>query len=252
MHRSGTSALTRIVNMLGLPVGRDDDLVSPRRTNEKGQWESTSLTGFQEALLRRLGGSWDAPPRLEPGWERSPRLLREVGRARRIFQLVYGDAPVWVWKDPRTSLTLPFWRRALRAQALLPVVIHRNPLDVARSLATRDGIEKGVALGLWETYNRTLLANVQGLPTLYVGYERLVQDPVALAERVRTFLAAYGVPVGAVPENEVREFVDRGLRHHRSSPEALRSDPAVGDDQRELVRRLESLEDARSAVAEAS
>jgi hypothetical protein len=246
MHRSGTSLLTRIVHLLGVPVGREEDLMKPDEANINGYWESDMLTAFQERLLRRLGGGWGAPPPLSQGWERSPRLLLDVGRARRIFRRVYGTMPVWAWKDPRTSLTLPLWLRALRLRPLL-IVVHRHPLEVARSLAVRDGFEKTRALALWEEYNRTLLANAEGLPALVVSYEDLVRDPVAVAKRASEFLAQLGVRTD-FDEQTVVSCVDQRLRHSTYGDSDLKADPDVTDEQRSLVRLLRSLEGAHGSL----
>jgi hypothetical protein len=241
MHRSGTSVLTRIVNLLGVPVGNEPDLVVPDEANAKGYWESLSLTLYQESLLERLGGRWDAPPLLVPGWERSTGLMFEVGRARRVFRRIYGGLPVWTWKDPRTSITLPFWRRAIRPR-VLAVVIHRHPLEVARSLAARDGLGKLHALDLWEHYNRALLANTAGLPAFFVSYERVLDDPVIVAGQIHAFLRAHGMTLRSVPQEEVGAFVDAALRHAAVDMAELDRDPDVSIAQRSLGQLLHSLD----------
>ena len=43
MHRSGTSALARVVNLLGVSLGRTDDMMQPNEINPKGFWENQSL-----------------------------------------------------------------------------------------------------------------------------------------------------------------------------------------------------------------
>ena len=45
--------------------------------NPTGYWESSVLSFFNEELLLALGGSWSAPPPLEPGWQRDPSLDRQ-------------------------------------------------------------------------------------------------------------------------------------------------------------------------------
>src|SRR5262249_54062286 len=141
--------------------------------NQKGYWESRRLTEFQESLLEKLGGDWAAPPPLEPGWEQDWRLVRRVGLARRVFREIYGADEQWLWKDPRSTLLLPFWRRALKVEPIV-IGIFRDPLEVAGSLARRDRMPTHEALALWETYNRALLVNIRGLPALIVGYEDLL------------------------------------------------------------------------------
>lgn len=233
MHRSGTSALTRVVNLLGVPIGRAGEV-----TDE--HWESGALMSFQNELLRSLGGTWSDPPALRPGWERHPRLLPQVAAARRAFDKVYGELPLWVWKDPRTSLTLPFWRRALRMRTLA-IVIYRNPLEVWRSLEAGDlHLDKPTSLALWERYNLALLENVAGLHTLVVGYHELVADPLSVARSVRWFLRSHGVPADEVPEEGVLGFVDPAQRHATYDDGALQDDPSVTPAHRALLRRFRS------------
>src|SRR3954468_10001271 len=62
MHRSGTSATTRVLNLAGLPLADTDDLWLELPGNETGYWESSSLSRFNEGLLQRAGGSWWRPP----------------------------------------------------------------------------------------------------------------------------------------------------------------------------------------------
>jgi hypothetical protein len=247
MHRSGTSAVARLVNLLGVPLGNPDDLMAADGANRAGYWESSALTEFQEVLLHRLGGSWDSPPPLSPGWERDVRLLPYLGRGRRLHGRIYGNAPFWSWKDPRTALTMPFWLRALEVR-LLSIVVHRHPLDVAGSLAARDGIPKADALAIWERYNREILQNAAGVPAYVLSYESLLEKPVEHAVALRTFLAANQVPVRDVPRDAVADFVDSDLRHNESDLEALLRDSDVTEAQRDLSQAMKELEGSHASL----
>jgi hypothetical protein len=247
MHRSGTSALAGVLNLFGISLGDDDDLMVADESNQRGYWESRRLTDFQELLLRRFGGAWLSPPVFRAGWEDDPRLLRQVGRARRIFRQLYGDSRLWAWKDPRTALLLPFWRRALQFRPLV-AVIHRNPLEVARSLETRDRLPAREALSLWETYNRAILANAAGLPALVLSYEGFLRNPAEEAGQIQRFLAGNGVDVSSAPPDHVSEFVDAGLRHSSFEEADLRNDPNVTESQRDLVARLHALGGSHAAL----
>ena len=44
----------------------------------------------------------------------------------------FDSAGVWGWKDPRNSLTLPFWQDLL--PGLKTLIMVRNPLEVAHSM----------------------------------------------------------------------------------------------------------------------
>ena len=66
-----------------------------------------------ERLLEAFGGGWECPPVLPGRLEHDP-----PGRARSCPRPApalaeYGSAPVFVWKDPRTCMTLPFWLELL-------------------------------------------------------------------------------------------------------------------------------------------
>jgi hypothetical protein len=195
------------------------------------------LAEFQESLLEKLGGDWKTPPVLQPGWENDRRLVRRVGLARRTFRQVYGDAQQWVWKDPRTVLLLPFWRRALRFDPIV-VGIFRNPLEVADSLAARDEMPKSQALRLWETYNRALLANARGLPAFMTSYEDLVDDPVAVARELSAFLEGRGIAVRRMGDDTLRSCVDSDLRHNVHHESGVDRDDDLTDAQRDLLRAL--------------
>ncbi len=60
MHRSGTSVLTRVINLLGLQLCREDDIYTAP-DNPTGHWESVSLVAFNNRLIDVLGGKPAAP-----------------------------------------------------------------------------------------------------------------------------------------------------------------------------------------------
>ena len=69
MHRSGTSAAARLVNLLGIPTCVEEDLLLTTADNPRGYWESATLTGLNDRLLDALGCDWTCPVELTAGWE---------------------------------------------------------------------------------------------------------------------------------------------------------------------------------------
>lgn len=61
MHRSGTSALTRCLNLLGLSVGPEDDLIPASEENVKGFWENVELKKLNDNILEAFDGEWMDP-----------------------------------------------------------------------------------------------------------------------------------------------------------------------------------------------
>src|SRR5205823_2234624 len=130
----------------GLYIGEPEELVPASRWNPEGYFEHIEFLELNKRVLRALLGSWKRPPprlawrllrrRLLPLREEAVELLRRVDR----------DFP-WAWKDPRTSLTLPFWLPLV--PDLRVVVCLRDPLAVAGSLTARDGLSTRAGLRLW-------------------------------------------------------------------------------------------------------
>lgn len=237
MHRSGTSALTSLLDRMGFYAGPDESLMGPDAHNAKGYWELGEVQAFNEELLAALGGSWTDVLGLDP-----LRLRERAPFQSRVRSLVghlnsYGP---WVIKDPRLCLLLPFWRALLERP--LCILIHRNPLAVARSLARRDGLPLLVGIALWEHYNRAALAASEGLPRALVGYRGLIDDPAATAARLVRTLRAQGVRglegLRDLAPADARMLLDGSLEHHPTAPgEEL---DYLNAGQRELLEALES------------
>ena len=213
MHRSGTSAVTRLVNLLGPSVCISEDLLVGTRTNAKGHWESRSLFRLNDRLLAEMGGAWWHPPttgdlvRWEQGLD-----SRTFDEARDVFDHAHPSEP-WVWKDPRACLTLSFWRHVLD-RPVSGIIVYRNPLDVARSLERRDWMETEFCLALWMRYTRLLLEQAGGMPVMVSSYDDVLEDPEGFSEQARQFLQGTGMAVEpAVDPSSVHEFIDPGLRH---------------------------------------
>jgi len=247
MHRSGTSAATRLVNLLGIPTCIEEDLLPGTDDNPRGYWESGSLTAFNDRILEAFESDWSCPPRLDPAWEADLALAELRSEAGTLFSRVFPVEP-WVWKDPRNCITLPFWKESLDVEHVV-VLVHRNPLEIAASLGARDDLGKVYCLALWERYLRLALAGISGLPTLVTDYAKLVSEPLAWCELVRTFLHAQGVVTSAPPEGEALAFVDERLRHTRFSAADLAADRAVTEAQKALFLALQDLRGSHESLS---
>lgn len=222
MHRSGTSAVTRAINLLGVPVCRTDDLFEGDGNNTTGYWESRTMMQFNNELLSALGHSWRCPP---PAVAMSRRHFdREAAVGTTLLHQSH-PTPQWIWKDPRNCALVPFWRRAL-ALPLVAVTVLRHPVEVATSLQTqRERVPRDEALALWERSLRLVLRDCDGMAMLVTRFDELVADPDAWASGVGRFLADHGVRIS--PETaELRSFLDHSLRHHHVAQRGI--DPASG------------------------
>jgi hypothetical protein len=241
MHRSGTSAVTRLIGLLGARTPPADDLVQPTAKNPKGYWESESLVNFNERVLRAVGSDMACPLPLDPGWENDTRLDRLREQSREAVERVFPSAP-WVWKDPRHCLSFAFWRSALPVSPVV-VLVNRNPLEIlASSQRARGEAGKVYSLALWERYLRQALAGIGGLPVFVTSYGDVLSEPLAWSERAHAFLADAGVGVQPHRESDVLAFIDSDLRHASFTRADFVNDPDVSDAQRALFVALEELE----------
>jgi hypothetical protein len=245
MARSGTSAVTRLLALLGVQLGPEEDLLAPREdVNPRGYFEHRPIVRLNAELLRRMGGSWRAPPQLAPGWQRAAELEDLRAQARQLLATTFAGARLWGFKDPRTSLTLPFWSEVIGDASY--VICHRRPLDSARSLERRNGLtlEEGVAL--WLRYTASAVANTAGRRRIIVGYEELFRDGWSLAGELAAFL---GAEPGGRPELRaaVEGWIDDDLRHHAGTLRELVEHPAVSADALTLDLLLELAIAARAS-----
>jgi hypothetical protein len=220
MHRSGTSAAAELLARLGLGTPPSDDLIPATRSNQHGHWESKRLVAFNHRLLAHLGGNWTAPVELTPGWQADRTLDSLRAEASALFAATFASRPV-AWKDPRLCIVLPFWQTVVD-QPVGAVFVYRDPLEVASSLETRDGLRRTHAVALWERYVRAACSNLEGIPTLAADYDRLLDDPAIWCEELVEFLSALGISVS--PGHDATHVsLDSELRHHHATSTGLGS-----------------------------
>jgi hypothetical protein len=225
MHRSGTSLVTRIVNLLGVELGIPADGLFTGEDNVTGYWEHAGIVGINEQILARFGGCWEAPPQFPPGWEYDPRLADLRCQARAIIEKFAG-VKQWGWKDPRTCLTLPFWQ-ALVTQPIAYVICMRSPLDVAASLEKRNGFAFEKSVGLWLAYMQSAIEHAALRPQLVVFYDDFLGDEERALRSLAQFLGKAELAENAKTREAVQGFIKSDLQHHRTQAAATISDPRL-------------------------
>ena len=140
MHRSGTRLLVEILAKLGVFMGADRQADS----------ESVAFLLINEEILHQCGAFWSEPMAAH-FMLAQPEVVEQVAAAAREAveaQLgrYAGSAawhlesnaeawPVFGWKDPRNTFTLPVWKRVFPSLCAIHLV--RHGVDVAASLARR-------------------------------------------------------------------------------------------------------------------
>ena len=139
-------------------------------------------------------------------------------------------------KDPRMCHTLSFWREALPAP-MAAVFVLRDPLQVARSLKTRDGLPISLGLSLWDHATRSAALSLEGLPTLVLRYDQMLSEPLEGTTKIVEFLDQLGVRVSSDAEKRAAAWFDPGLQHQRSELDEYAEMASV---QRQIFSQLSS------------
>lgn len=218
MHRSGTSAVTRLINMMGASLGPAHLIGGPAADNPKGFWERTDVSDLNDDLLQEIDCRWDDVANLSP--QSFDRLWPEplLDRIQQSLFLLDTQRP-WVLKDPRLCLTLPVWQRYLEVPVC--ILTYRSPAEVAQSLVTRNGFPLMHGVALWEYYTLSALQASAGLPRTILSFAQLLQKPMETVRDLYRFLREAEVGGLRLPsEREVSAFLDHRLRHHDSPVES--------------------------------
>jgi hypothetical protein len=216
MHRSGTSAVAGLLAAAGFAAGAGDDLMGPSPDNPTGFFERKSVVAINDRVLERAGGTWDHPPARESLDAVREEFLPELHAL--VDRLVDGaDGSPLVVKDPRVSLLLSMWLPVTRP-ALHPLLVVRNPLETARSLARRNAIPLPVGLALWELYSSALLAGLHGSHISAVRFEDLIDSPTCRDQLLADARHAIqpGLADKVVKEEQV-STIERALWQNRAS-----------------------------------
>lgn len=233
MHRSGTSAVAGLLHALGLDPGPVTTLIAADEFNQDGYWEQRPVVQLNDDLLRARRGFASAPPRRE----RSPV---PASASERISALVSRFERPWFVKDPRICLLMDAWQHAVGTGGF-PVVVTRDPRQVAASLGHRNGYGPEMSVALWERYTHDLLAALSGRSCLFIRYDHLVAEPDVVIEQLATVAAAHLGDPAVLREHRLARAV--ALVRPRAQPvDHERSGVALTSAQHELCTLVTSLE----------
>lgn len=242
MDRSGTSAVAALFVAAGFYAGNDDDLMPPDRANPRGYYENLRAYDLNEQILGALDATWFLPPT-----EHRQRKARDwvAPKLRTLLESLTNeanDAPILV-KDPRIGVMLGLWGPVIDEWRLHPVLVLRNPVEVATSLNRRDGIPLPFGLAIWQLKMTGLLGYLTKRRVTVARYEELVASPGAridvVAHAAEHVAARY---ISGLAPKAAASAVDAELHRNRvSDGELIHHLTAI---QLKLWRQLEGYSDA--------
>ncbi|WDF51526.1 hypothetical protein PQ460_03410 [Paenibacillus sp. KACC 21273] len=224
MHRSGTSAIARSINLLGVYLGESENLLSAQEDNPHGFWEHLNIIDIQNRILWELGVSWDTPVPLEELWWKKPEMIPFRNEIKQFINQQMISQNLWAWKDPRTCLLLPLWLDILQELDVEVnfVISIRNPLDIANSLLKRNNIPIQKSLGIWMNYMISVARWTADSKCILVSYDEFLDD---WHHQLFNLSQQLNLPW---PENELelkekmQKFINPQFRHSYSSSDQLK------------------------------
>lgn len=235
MHRSGTSALTRVVNLMGAYIGAESAMTGANEENPAGFWERKDVRTLCDGVLHDCGADWWRPAGFDPMTVPDDVRTKALDGWKPIGLELDAHQP-WVVKEPRLCLVLPLLRPALESP--FAVHAHREPLEVAASLQKRNGFPLHVGLALWEHYTVSALRASADLPRAHVWYGDLLADTGATLQRLHDTFEGAGVKGMAVPSADLTgKFLSERL--HRQRRDASSRHEHLTMPQRELLELLD-------------
>jgi O-antigen biosynthesis protein len=226
MHRAGTSALTRSLQVLGIGLG--DNLYEATPENPTGYWEDRDCIAINEELIGHFGAEYD---RLGLDWDiisTDPSIDHLYTKAiQLVSESVAKNRGMWGVKDPRMCRLLGFWKKVfdICGCSVNYIISLRNPISVAKSLEKRNHLPPEKSYLLWLQYMVSALLGSSKEARIVVDYDLFVDAPEEQIARIADHLK---IPLD-MENNPLlmdfsRNFLDNNLRHSTYSLSQIHSD----------------------------
>jgi hypothetical protein len=214
MHRSGTSALARSCNLLGVDLG--SAFIPEQPDNASGFWEDAGIKDADDLALASHGLLWDDVRPLPEPWRDGFGGEEVRVRLRSTLAELAERSALGGVKDPRISRLLPVWLPILEDLGVTPVflIALRDPAEVASSLARREQLTPARSHLLWLRYTLEAELHTRGHRRWFVSFDDLLGDwRGTLARAAKELGIRFPVSFDAAAP-AIDTFLDPALRHH--------------------------------------
>ncbi|MBE9040224.1 glycosyltransferase [Oscillatoriales cyanobacterium LEGE 11467] len=252
MHRSGTSLIASVFDILGVYLGKR--LLTADRFNSTGYFEDLDFLNLQRSILQ-ASCSVSEVGWVDWGWNREENLDKSglqnyYKPATSLIQSRQQTLKPWGWKDPRTSLLLHFW------DSLLPeakyIFVYRVPWEVSNSISRLHHPffqeHSGCAIEIWRFYNRHLLEFYQKHPDrcILVNIHAFSRSPTQFLNLLQ---AKLGMEVRDEWRSQIGEIFQPQLFHHTDDLASnVRQLRQTAPECLEILTELEKVADIPSGI----
>ena len=213
-YRSGSSLVTRIINMMGAYFDAGVNEIGFTSKKNKGFWERQDVVECNDALLK-LSGCTDVDLfnwkilNKKPSKKQMSEASDEIEKMQLVIDEL-NENKTWVVKDPRMCLTLPYWRGLLDKP--VAIMVSRNPAEGFYSMSKRENNSLAEASAIWEYYNISMLNVTDGMNIIHVNHRDLIKKPVDTVKKLFADLHKFGEDGLEVPTNsKLKEFINEEL-----------------------------------------
>ncbi|MCK2097509.1 sulfotransferase family protein [Thauera aromatica] len=216
MHRSGTSATAGLFSLLGFDTGRVT--LPGNRFNPKGYFEDALVVRENDHVLEQLNRSWFDTRSLPLNWLDFDSTEASYLKQLDVFKAEYQINGQWVLKDPRICRLLPLWKKIFASLPLSPgyLFVVRNPVEVAASLQSRDGLPVNKALLLYSQYLLEAEKETRGHLRSCIRYDDLLRDWRATLKWVIERLSLDLAFPDEEDAQKIDQFITPSLKHERA------------------------------------
>lgn len=219
MHRSGTSAIMRVVNLLGVDIG--DDLLEAGPDNLSGFWEHTEIFRLHGRILKLLNRSWHDIRPLPEKWWKNDEILMVKDQIIDVIKKDFSEAEIWGVKDPRMCKLLPLWNLIFEELNIKPYFIHiiRNPYEVKASLGKRNEFPVSKSLLLWLEHILEAEKDTRGHPRIFITYDQLLENWSLTVDMISEKFGIKWPEKMSDISDKIDDFLSPVLRHHNLKAE---------------------------------
>ena len=225
MHRSGTSAVSGVLHILGVDLG--PKLMQAAPDNPKGFWEHDEIVAVHERLLGALNLSWNDLDPFPHNWWKNKAVRPFRDELQAIIQRDFAESMLWGLKDPRMCRLMPLWLEIFKEVNWDPYFVHvvRNPIEVAESLRKRDGFSRRKSILLWMLHELEAEQWTRDYPRVFISFKQLLSNWPGTLEKISEGLGIkFPVKISDVVD-KVSDFLDLELKHHNRAEDLWSYDP---------------------------
>lgn len=215
--RCGTSLLMQVLSSLGMSLS--EKLMPAKAHNPIGPMEDLELSEIYNEILKQIGSNRVLP--IDKNIFASDIQDKIVSKFRIILQKNFNDkTTIWGFKDPYTSILLPFWFRAFNLMNVTPVFLLavRDPSHAVISREKHFNVAKETGELAW-LINFTDALNHTSADCFILHYEDWFSRPQELAKELLDYTGLnefFGGDVSEAIKDVIKPNLNRSVHEEYS------------------------------------